>query len=50
VAARVALANQLRAELERFWLGPIGLFSHLDSPISLAFLTRYPSPDDARGR
>jgi transposase len=49
VAARVALANQLRAELERFWPGPIGLFSDLDSPISLAFLTRYPSPDDARG-
>ena len=27
VAARVALANQLRAELERFWPGPIGLFA-----------------------
>jgi transposase len=49
VAARVALANQLRAELERFWPGPIGLFSDLDSRISLAFLARYPSPDDARG-
>jgi hypothetical protein len=49
VAARVALSNQLRAELERFWPGPIGLFSDLDSPISLAFLDRYPSPDDARG-
>jgi transposase len=49
VAARVALANQLRAELERFWPGPIGLFSDLDSPISLAFLARYPSPSDARG-
>src|SRR5450432_2490690 len=34
VAARVALANQLRAELERCWPGPIGLFSALDSPIS----------------
>jgi len=49
VAARVALANQLRAELERFWPGPIGLFSDLDSAISLAFLARYPSPIDARG-
>ena len=49
VSARVALANQLRAELERFWPGPIGVFSDLDSPISLAFLARYPSPDDARG-
>jgi transposase len=49
VGARVALANQLRAELERFWPGPVGLFSDLDSPISLAFLARYPSPVDARG-
>jgi transposase len=49
VHARVALSNQLRAELERFWPGPIGLFKDLDSPISLAFLERYPSPADARG-
>jgi hypothetical protein len=47
VAARVAMANQLRAELERFWPGPIGVFNDLDSPISLAFLERYPSPKDA---
>jgi transposase len=49
VHARVALTSQLRAELERFWPGPIGLFQKLDSPISLAFLERYPSPADARG-
>ena len=49
VQARVALGNQLRGELERFWPGPIGLFSDLDSPISLAFLSRYPSPSDAHG-
>jgi transposase len=49
VHARVALSNQLRAELERFWPGPIGLFQKLDSAISLAFLERYPSPADARG-
>jgi transposase len=49
VQARVALSNQLRAELERFWPGPLGLFTQLDSPISLAFLERYPSPADARG-
>jgi transposase len=48
VQARVALCNQLRAELERFWPGPIGLFKDLDSPISLAFLEKYPSPRDAR--
>ena len=49
VHARVALCGQLRAELERFWPGPIGLFTKLDSPISLAFLERYPSPADVRG-
>ena len=49
VGARVSMANQLRAELGRFWPGPIGLFSAIDSPISLAFLARYPSPADARG-
>src|SRR5512135_1895078 len=48
VQTRVALANQLRGELERFWSGPIGLFKELDSPISLAFLKRYPSPIEAR--
>jgi transposase len=49
VEQRVALCNQLRAELERFWPGAIEVFSDLDSPISLAFLARYPSPVDARG-
>ena len=49
VGARTALCNQLRAELERFWPGPLGLFSQLHSCISLAFLERYPSPADARG-
>src|SRR5450759_1523616 len=49
VGARTALTNQLRAELERFWPGPLGLFSDLHSRISLAFLERYPSPADARG-
>ena len=48
VQTRVALTNQLRAELERFWPGPVGLFSDLDSSISLAFLKRYPSPKDAK--
>ncbi|HEY2771921.1 MAG TPA: IS110 family transposase [Solirubrobacteraceae bacterium] len=49
VEQRVALCNQLRAELERFWPGAADIFSDLDSPISLAFLERYPSPTDARG-
>jgi transposase len=49
VYAKVAVGNQLRAELERFWPGPIGLFTDLNSRMSLAFLERYPSPADARG-
>ena len=49
VGTRTALVNQLRAELARFWPGPLGLFTSLHSPISLAFLERYPSPTDARG-
>jgi transposase len=48
VGARVALANQLRAELERFWPGATPIFADVDSPIALAFLERYPSPADAR--
>ena len=49
VEQRVAIANQLRAELERFWPGATQIFADLDSPISLAFLTRYPSPADTHG-
>jgi transposase len=47
VTARVAMANQLRAELERFWPGPVRMFSAIDTPVSLAFLAKYPSPPDA---
>jgi len=47
VAARVAMGLQLRAELDRFWPGPTRMFQKLDSRISLAFLSRYPSPEDA---
>src|SRR6516164_551645 len=49
VASRTALVNQLRAQLAGFWPGPLGLFTSLHRPISLAFLERYPSPRDARG-
>jgi len=48
VGTRTGLCNQLRAELERFWPGPLGLFADLDGAISLAFLQHYPSPQDAR--
>ena len=47
VAQRVALANQLRALLERFWPGAAAIFAAVDSPIALAFLTRYPTPQSA---
>lgn len=49
VQTRVALCNQLAAELERFWPGATEIFDAIDSPIGLAFLERYPSPADARG-
>jgi transposase len=49
VGARVALANQLRAQLQAFWPGAGQIFADVDSKIALAFLARYPSPDDARG-
>jgi len=47
VATRVALANQLRALLESFWPGAAAIFAEIDSPIALAFLTRYPTPQSA---
>ena len=47
VVQRVALANQLRSLLEGFWPGAAAIFADLDSPIALAFLGRYPTPDSA---
>jgi len=47
LAQRVAFANQLRALLERFWPGAAAIFADVDSPIALAFLTRYPTPHSA---
>jgi transposase len=49
VAARVRLANELRAQLDAFWPGAARVFAAVDSAIALAFLERYPSPADARG-
>jgi transposase len=48
VGAKVELANQLSAQLQAFWPGAL-IFAALDSPISLAFLERYPSPVDVKG-
>lgn len=47
VAERCALANQLRALLDSFWPGAAAIFADVDSPICLAFLDRYPTPQSA---
>jgi transposase len=47
VATRVALANQLTALLQSFWPGAAVMFADVASPIALAFLERYPTPDAA---
>ena len=47
VAHRVALANQLRAHLQRAFPGAVGLFADIDSPISLHFLDRFDCQDRA---
>ncbi len=48
VKQRIALANQLRALLERFWPGAAAIFADVDSPIALTFLQRYPTPQSAQ--
>jgi transposase len=47
VSHRVAVANQLRAHLHNVFPGAVGLFSELDSMISLAFLTRFTTQHQA---
>ena len=44
VGTRVALANELRAQLGCFWPGAANVFSEIDSLIALAFLKQYPTP------
>lgn len=44
VQMRVAATNQLSALLEAYWPGAKAVFADVESPISLAFLTRYPTP------
>ena len=48
VEMRVASTNQLSALLEAHWPGAKAIFADVESPVSLAFLTRYPTPDAAR--
>lgn len=44
VDSRVALANQLRSLLESYWPGAVEIFYEIDTPIALAFIGRYPTP------
>ena len=44
VEMRVAAINQLSALLEAHWPGARAVFADVESPISLEFLTRYPTP------
>ncbi len=48
VDMRVAATNQLTALLEAYWPGAKAVFADVESPISLDFLTRYPTPASAR--
>jgi transposase len=49
VRTRIGLANQLRDQLATFWPGASKVFWSVDTKIALAFLSRYPTPVDARG-
>ena len=48
VEMRVAATNQLSALLDAHWPGARAIFADVESPISLDFLTRYPTPAAAR--
>ena len=47
VEMRVAATNQLSALLDDHWPGAKVVFADVESPISLEFLTRYPTPASA---
>ncbi len=44
VEARISATNQLATLLDAHWPGAKAVFADLESPIALAFLTRYPTP------
>jgi hypothetical protein len=48
VDMRVAATNQPAAPLDDHWPGAKAIFADVESPISLEFLTRYPTPNAAR--
>jgi transposase len=44
VEMRVAATSQLAALLDAHWPGARAIFADVESPVSLEFLTRYPTP------
>ena len=48
VGERVRTLNRLNALLNSFWPGAGAIFAEVDSKISLAFLSRYPTPISAK--
>jgi transposase len=48
VDLRVATTNQLNALLDTHWPGAKAIFADVESPIALAFLTRYPTARHAQ--
>jgi transposase len=48
VEQRVVATNQLSALLDAHWPGAKAIFADVESAISLAFLTRYPTPASAQ--
>ncbi|MDF2744989.1 MAG: transposase [Actinomycetia bacterium] len=48
VELRVSATNQLAALLDAHWPGGKAIFADIESPIALAFLTRYPTATSAR--
>ena len=48
VDMRIAATNQLAALLDAHWPGAKAIFADIESPIGLAFLTRYPTAASAR--
>jgi transposase len=47
VGHRVAAANQLRAHLQNVFPGAVALFAGIDSPITLTFLSRFTTQEQA---
>jgi len=45
---QVKIGNQLRQTLKDYYLGAVRAFSRINGPVTLAFLTAYPTPEAAQ--